>query len=78
MLRALQAVDQQQDEEFLDDGEHDERDHRTEAEAEAGPVDEPEEDQMTLLPGTVVDAPAEDDMSEERLLRALMEAQGED
>jgi DNA-directed RNA polymerase subunit omega len=31
---------------------------------------------MTLLPG-VKDAPAEDDMSEERLLRALMEAQGE-
>ncbi len=39
-------------------------------------VDEPEEDVMTLLPG-VSDAPAEDDMSEERLLRALMEAQGE-
>jgi DNA-directed RNA polymerase subunit omega len=42
-------------------------------------VDEPEEDVMTLLPGshTAPDAPAEDDMSEERLLRALMEAQGE-
>jgi DNA-directed RNA polymerase subunit omega len=39
-------------------------------------VDEPEEDVMTLLPGSG-DAPAEDDMSEERLLRALMEAQGE-
>jgi DNA-directed RNA polymerase subunit omega len=39
-------------------------------------VDEPEEDTMTLLPG-VTDAPVEDDMSEERLLRALMEAQGE-
>ena len=38
-------------------------------------VDEPEEDVMTLLAGA--DAPAEDDMSEERLLRALMEAQGE-
>ena len=38
-------------------------------------VDEPEEDQMTLLVGN--DAPVEDDMSEERLLRALMEAQGE-
>jgi DNA-directed RNA polymerase subunit omega len=38
-------------------------------------VDEPEEDQMTLLPGA--DSPAEDDMSEERLLRALMEAQSE-
>jgi DNA-directed RNA polymerase subunit omega len=40
-------------------------------------VDEPEEDVMTLLPGQMMDAPAEDDMSEERLLRALMEAQGE-
>ena len=40
-------------------------------------VDEPEEDVMTLLPGSQADAPAEDDMSEERLLRALMEAQGE-
>jgi DNA-directed RNA polymerase subunit omega len=39
-------------------------------------VDEPEDDVMTLLPGSH-DAPAEDDMSEERLLRALMEAQGE-
>ena len=38
-------------------------------------VDEPEEDVMTLLVGN--DAPIEDDMSEERLLRALMEAQGE-
>jgi DNA-directed RNA polymerase subunit omega len=40
-------------------------------------VDEPEEDIMTLLPGSPVDAPAEDDMSEERLLRALLDAQGE-
>ena len=39
-------------------------------------VDEPEDDVMTLLTGNS-DAPAEDDMSEERLLRALMEAQGE-
>jgi DNA-directed RNA polymerase subunit omega len=39
-------------------------------------VDEPEEDVMTLLAGNS-DAPAEDDMSEERLLRALMEVQGE-
>jgi DNA-directed RNA polymerase subunit omega len=39
-------------------------------------VDEPEEDAMTLLVGNS-DAPAQDDMSEERLLRALMEAQGE-
>ena len=39
-------------------------------------VDEPEEDAMSLLVAST-DAPAEDDMSEERLLRALMEAQGE-
>ena len=39
-------------------------------------VDEPEEDVMTLLTGQH-DAPVEDDMSEERLLRALMEAQGD-
>ena len=38
-------------------------------------VDEPEEDVMTLLSGNS-DTPAQDDMSEERLLRALMEAQG--
>ena len=40
-------------------------------------VDEPEEDQMALLMGQEVDKPAEDDMSEEKLLRALMEAQGQ-
>jgi DNA-directed RNA polymerase subunit omega len=40
-------------------------------------VDEPEEDQMALLMGVEQDRPARDDMSEERLLRALMEAQGE-
>ena len=43
-------------------------------------VDEPEDDVMTLLPGSggaAADVPVEDDMSEERLLRALMEAQGE-
>ena len=39
-------------------------------------VDEPEDDVMTLLP-VGDDAPVEDDMSEERLLRALMEAQGD-
>lgn len=39
-------------------------------------VDEPEDDVMTLLVGNT-DAPVQDDMSEERLLRALMEAQGE-
>jgi DNA-directed RNA polymerase subunit omega len=37
-------------------------------------VDEPEEDQMALLMGGEDDKP-EDDMSEENLLRALMEAQ---
>ncbi len=38
-------------------------------------VDEPEEDAMSLLMGADHDKPAEDDMSEEKLLRALMEAQ---
>ena len=40
-------------------------------------VDEPEEDAMALLMGVEADKPAEDDMSEEKLLRALMEAQGQ-
>ncbi|WP_428926678.1 DNA-directed RNA polymerase subunit omega [Marinibacterium sp. SX1] len=40
-------------------------------------VDEPEEDTMALLMGAEPDKPAEDDMSEEKLLRALMEAQGQ-
>lgn len=40
-------------------------------------VDEPEEDSMALLMGAEQDKPVEDDMSEEKLLRALMEAQGE-
>ena len=40
-------------------------------------VDEAEEDQMTLLMGTESDDKSEDDMSEENLLRALMEAQRE-
>ena len=40
-------------------------------------VDEPEEDQMALLMGAESDKPTEDDMSEEKLLRALMEAQGQ-
>ena len=44
--------------------------HRTQIE-----VDEPEEDAMALLMGAEVDKPVEDDMSEEKLLRALMEAQ---
>ncbi len=39
-------------------------------------VDEPEEDQMALLMGAEMDRPTLDDMSEEKLLRALMEAQG--
>ena len=40
-------------------------------------VDEPEDDAMALLMGAESDKPAEDDMSEEKLLRALMEAQGQ-
>jgi DNA-directed RNA polymerase subunit omega len=40
-------------------------------------VDEPEEDSMALLMGSEVDRPMSDDMSEEKLLRALMEAQGQ-
>jgi DNA-directed RNA polymerase subunit omega len=40
-------------------------------------VDEPEEDSMALLMGAEDDAPEDDDLSEEKLLRALMEdAQG--
>jgi DNA-directed RNA polymerase subunit omega len=40
-------------------------------------VDEPEEDAMALLMGAEADKPAEDDLSEEKLLRALMEAQSQ-
>ena len=40
-------------------------------------VDEPEEDSMALLMGGEADKPADDDMSEEKLLRALMDAQGQ-
>lgn len=41
-------------------------------------VDEPEDDQMALLMGAeAADKPADDDMTEENLLRALMEAQGQ-
>jgi len=40
-------------------------------------VDEPEEDSMALLMGAEADKPADDDLSEEKLLRALMEAQGQ-
>ncbi|MCR8724768.1 DNA-directed RNA polymerase subunit omega [Frigidibacter sp. ROC022] len=41
-------------------------------------VDQPEEDRMALLMGAEADRPAQDDMSEERYLRALMEAQSQD
>ncbi|MET4127528.1 DNA-directed RNA polymerase subunit omega [Roseovarius sp. MBR-6] len=40
-------------------------------------VDEPEDDSMALLMGSEPDRPEADDMSEEKLLRALMEAQGQ-
>lgn len=43
-------------------------------------VDEPEEDSMALLMGggsAEADKPEDDDLSEEKLLRALMEAQGQ-
>ncbi|MDP4033033.1 MAG: DNA-directed RNA polymerase subunit omega [Pseudorhodobacter sp.] len=40
-------------------------------------VDEPEEDQMAQLMVGELDRPAQDDMSEERMLRMLMEAQGD-
>lgn len=41
-------------------------------------VDEPEEDSMALLMGGgAPDRPAQEDMSEENLLRALMEAQAQ-
>jgi len=40
-------------------------------------VDEPEDDSMALLMGGEADKPEADDMSEEKLLRALMEAQGQ-
>lgn len=39
-------------------------------------VDMPEDDEMALLMGADVDRPMHDDLSEEKLLRALMEAQG--
>jgi len=40
-------------------------------------VDEPEDDAMALMMGAEPDQPEADDMSEEKLLRALMDAQGE-
>ena len=39
-------------------------------------VDLPEDDDMSLLMGGEPDRPEPDDMSEEQMLRALMEAQG--
>ncbi|ADE87042.1 DNA-directed RNA polymerase subunit omega [Rhodobacter capsulatus] len=41
-------------------------------------VDEPEEDAMALLMSGEIDRPRVDDMDEERMLRALMDAQGRD
>ncbi|WP_323042805.1 DNA-directed RNA polymerase subunit omega [Gemmobacter sp.] len=41
-------------------------------------VDEPEDDKMSLLMGAEMDRPMVDDMSEERMLRMLVEAQRED
>jgi DNA-directed RNA polymerase subunit omega len=41
-------------------------------------VDEPEDDSMALLMSGEADKPEEDDMSEEKLLRALMAAQGQE
>jgi len=38
-------------------------------------TDEPEEDAMALLMSAEIDRPAQDDMTEERLLRELMQAQ---
>jgi len=40
-------------------------------------VDEPEEDAMALLQGVERDRPVDDDMSDEQLLRAMMEAQSQ-
>ncbi len=38
-------------------------------------IDEPEDDNMALLMGAEMDRPVQDDMSEERYLRQLLEAQ---
>ncbi|EEW24853.1 DNA-directed RNA polymerase subunit omega [Rhodobacter ferrooxidans] len=40
-------------------------------------IDEPEDDDMAQLMSGEMDRPMQDDMSEERMLRMLMEAQGE-
>jgi len=41
-------------------------------------VDEPEDDKMSLLMGAEMDRPMVDDMSEERMLRMLVEANRDD
>ena len=51
------------------------RERMIESQQTQSEVDEPEEDAMALLMGAESDKPAEDDLSEEKLLRALMEAQ---
>ena len=53
------------------------RERKIEANQTQIEVDEPEEDSMSLLMGAEQDKPVEDDMSEEKLLRALMDAQGQ-
>ncbi len=40
-------------------------------------VDTPEDDDMALLMGVQADEPVSDDMSEEQMLRQLLEAQGQ-
>jgi len=40
-------------------------------------IDEPEDDSMSLLMGAEQDKPADDDLNDEKLLRALMEAQAQ-
>ena len=55
------------------------RERRIESNQTQIEVDEPEDDSMALLMGAETpDRPREDDMSEERMLRALMDAQGRD
>jgi DNA-directed RNA polymerase subunit omega len=53
------------------------RERLIEANQTQNEVDEPEEDQKGLLMGAERDMPAKDDMSEENLLRALMESQSD-
>ena len=56
-------------------GADDLRERMIEAQQTQIEVDVPEEDRMSLLMGAEADKPAQDDMSEEHMLRALMEAQ---